>query len=228
MQNAKTRDSHSDILRGKISLVAPRMQEQLSRFWNHSQFEQVFLKHMEFLYHSISASVPLMEAALQRSQEISDSCPVAAILVPYLSKHIEEERGHDQWLLDDLELLGRSTADIQSQIPPTSVATQIGSQYYYINHVHPLAVIAFLAVIEGSPPEKEALDRVVASTNIPKEALRTFYKHSDIDRFHSQELWDLIDELPLLPWHHTLLGVDAMLVTEQNACIMETVLEGFD
>lgn len=227
MQEARVLRTHSDILRGKISMVAPRIQEPLSRFWGHPRFEEVYPRHLELLYHSVHASVPLLEAALNRSKQMEQECPVAKAIVPYLVRHIEEERGHDEWLLDDLEVLGQSRDSIKAKIPPTVVATQIGSQYYYINHVHPLAAIAYLAVVEGYPPQRSELDRIMVNTSIPEKAFRSFYKHADIDIFHSQELWDLIDSLPLLPRHTSLLGIDAMLVTEQNASILEYLLQEF-
>lgn len=220
--------SHSEILRAKIGLAEPRLQDTAARFWNHPQLESVFKKHLLRLYFTITASKPLLEAALQRSRELSDDCPVAAKLVPYLAEHIIEEEGHDEWVLDDLEVLGVSRAEVRATIPPADAATLTGSQYYYIQHSHPVAVTAYQAVVEGSPPRKEFLDSIVARTAIPKGAFGSLYKHAIIDQQHGKALWALLDSLPLEPWHSTLLGVNALLITEQIAGFMETVLATAD
>lgn len=220
--------SHSEILRSKIKLAEPRLQDVTARFWNHPQIEAIFKKHLTRLYFTITASKPLLECALQRSRELSDHCPVAAKLVPYLSEHIIEEEGHDEWVLDDLEVLGVSRADVKAKIPPADAATLTGSQYYYIQHSHPVAVTAYQAVVEGNPPRKVFLDEIVARTAIPKGAFGSLYKHAVIDQHHGKALWALLDSLPLAPWHSALLGMNALLITEQIAGFMETVLATVD
>ena len=65
----------------------------------------------------IRASVPLMEAGRERALALADDDPVAAALAPYYEHHIPEELSHhDDWLLDDLEVLGRERSDILSRI----------------------------------------------------------------------------------------------------------------
>ncbi len=224
METATAHTSHSEVLKYKIRLARPREQKQLNLFWHHPKFAEVYREHLIRLYYSVSASIPLLECALSRARVLSDTCPVAAALVPYLSEHIVEEQDHDEWLLEDIEELGIPRDKVTSQIPPTVVASLIGSQYYYIKHAHPVSVIAYLAIVEGEPPKKEALDDIALNKGVPKKALRTLYLHAEMDIVHSQELWTLIDDFPLLPWHTTLLGINAILVTDQLASIMEEVL----
>lgn len=220
--------ANSELLKSKIDLVDPRLQEQLSLFWEHPRFADVFEQHLYRLYHAVHASVPLMQCAFERSRQLSSDCPVAAALVPYFSDHIEEEKDHDVWLLQDMEVLGVPRDQITEQIPPTVVATLIGTQYYYINHTHPITMIGYLAVVEGNPPRAEVLDQIVATTSIPKNALRSFYKHAEMDIHHSDEVWRLLDDLPLTTWHNTLLGMNAMLVTDQLASMLQDVLAEVD
>ena len=224
METATAYASQSEMLKYKIRLASPRLQEQLNLFWNHPRFPEIYREHLIRLYYSVSASIPLLKCALERARALSETCPVAAALVPYLSEHIVEEQDHDEWLLEDIEELGIPREKVTSQIPPTAVASLIGSQYYYIKHAHPVSVIAYLAVVEGNPPKKEALDDITLKKGIPKKALRTLYKHAELDIIHSKELWILIDDLPLVPWHTILLGVNAILVTDQIASRMEEIL----
>lgn len=224
MEAAPAIESNSDLLKAKIRLVDPRLREQLHSLWHHPRFSELFREHLFRLYHTVKASVPLLERSLERAQQMSSDCPVAATLEPYLERHIVEEKDHDEWLLDDLEEFGISRESVTSQIPPTVVATLIGAQYYYINHTHPVTVIAYLAVVEGNPPKTKDLDHVVATTDIPRAALRTFYKHADLDIRHGAEIWELIDNFPLTSWHHSLLGLSAMLCTELIAASLEEIL----
>lgn len=223
-ERRRNRMSHSQRLKSKIRLADPRLQEQLALFWDHANFTAVFAEHLAKLYFAVNASIPLLECALEQSNTLSKACPVAAGLIPYLTEHIEEEQYHDEWLLDDIETLGIDRTSVTARMTPPDVAAMIGTQYYYIKHVHPVSMLAYLAVIEGSPPRREELDRVAATQAVPKASLRSFYKHAEFDIGHSEELWSLIDRLPLEPWHETLLGLNVMVVTDQLATSMEDVL----
>ena len=219
---------NSDILKLKIGLVEPRLEKASHDFWSHPDFEALFPEYLFRLHCSVRASVPLMQAARERAAAIEDECSVAARLRPYLDEHISEELRHDEWLLDDMEVLGIDREETLRRLPPPEVAALIGSQYYWILHVHPVAVMSFLAVLEGSPPKIETLDGIVADHHIPRAALATFYKHSQLDISHGEEVFRLIDELPLSPDQSALLGLSAVKVVEHLSLTLEALLAAFD
>jgi pyrroloquinoline quinone (PQQ) biosynthesis protein C len=113
------------------------------------------------------------------------------------------------------------------RLPPPEIAALIGSQYYWILHAHPVAVMAYLAVLEGSPPKVETLDGLVAEHGIPEAALATFYKHSQLDISHGEEVFRLIDELPLSAEQTALLGLSAVNVVEHLSLTIEALLGAF-
>ena len=58
------------------------------------------------LYSIVRCSVPLMERALERAEQLAAHDELARVTAGYLRLHIEEERHHDEWLLDDLVAAG--------------------------------------------------------------------------------------------------------------------------
>jgi hypothetical protein len=218
----------SDSLKLKIRLADQQLIEPLSRFRNHPRFALVFRDFLFCLHCSVRASVPLMQTAVQRCGELAADCPVAAALAPYYTKHKEEERHHDEWLLDDMVRLGMDRQDVIARVPSPDVASMIGAQYYWVHHAHPVALLAYLAVVEGNPISVDALDEIVSTTTVPKEALRTFYKHAQLDIHHSAELWEVLDSLPLMRRHVALLGVNAMFVASHMARIIDNVMKPHD
>lgn len=203
-----------------MRLVAPLM-----TFSNHPQFFDVFVEYVFRIHCAIRASVPLLEAALSRSRVLSADCQVAAKLVMYFAKHVEAERHHDEWLLEDAAHLGIEPEQFSERVPPSDVASMVGAQYYWIYHAHPIALLGYLAVVEGNPITIEALDKIVETKGIPRAALRTFYLHAREDKEHSAEIWRCIDSLPLRSFHSALLGLSSMLVTEQLAETVERVID---
>ena len=129
-----------------------------------------------------------MEAALHASRAIAAGDGVAAGMIAYLERHIEEERGHDEWLLEDLEALGVSRAEVRTRAPADSTARAVGAQYYWIRHDHPVALLGYVAVVEGRPPSVAFLDEIVARTGLPSSAFRTLYRHAESDVGHGRDL----------------------------------------
>src|SRR5207244_9453749 len=76
------------------------------RFLTHPRIAAVYPEYLIAVHCAVRASVPVMEAARDRAEAMAETDPVAAGLTGYLERHIEEERGHDLWLLEDLECLG--------------------------------------------------------------------------------------------------------------------------
>lgn len=175
--------------------------------WAHPRVADLIPGYLIALHGIVRASVPLMQTALMRSRELAARDAVAAGVIDYFERHIEEELGHDEWLLEDLETLGIPRADVLARLPAESTARAVGAQYYWVRHVHPVALLGYIAVLEGHPPAVEFLDRLVTVTGLPRGAFRTLYKHARLDVAHQDDLRKLVERLPLEPRHESLMGV---------------------
>jgi hypothetical protein len=172
----------------------------------------------------IRATVPLTEAALTRSRELSDTEPLAVPLSAYLEEHVDEELHHDETLLVDLELLGVDRASVVARMPSPAVAALVGSQYYWIFHYHPVTFLGFVAVMEGFPPTPELIETLIARTGFPPEAFRTYIEHADLDPGHRDHLDRTIDSLPLTAEHESTLGISAIASAGLAACALAELL----
>lgn len=166
--------------------------------------------------------MPLTEAALARSRELDD--PLAAPLARYLEEHVDEELGHDETLLGDLETLGVDRAEVLERIPPPAVAALVGSQYYWILHYHPVAFLGYVALMEGYPPTPELIDELVERTGHPRAAFRTYIEHAELDPGHRDRLDRTIDTLPLDESHEVAMGISAIATAALAASSLEELL----
>jgi pyrroloquinoline quinone (PQQ) biosynthesis protein C len=141
---------------------------------------------------------------------MADSDPVAARVGEYLDVHIGEETNHDEWLLDDLEVLGVSRAEVLARAPSPTVASLAGSQYYWVLHYHPIALLGYFAFMEGFPPQPELIRDLIDRTGYPEAAFRTFVLHGELDPNHKEELDRTIDALPLTAEQEDVLGLSAL------------------
>jgi hypothetical protein len=147
--------SHSRRLRDKIRLARDELDSLAAAFWSHPRLPEIY---PEFLFRNhavIRASVPLMEAAAASCQSSMASDLLAAGMFRYLTHHVPGETHHDDWVLEDIEVLGVCRRKALARIPPPAVAALVGSQYYWIQYFHPVALLGFIAVLEGTPPSVE-------------------------------------------------------------------------
>jgi Iron-containing redox enzyme len=202
----------SALLQKKIRLVSPRTLSNSPSVLTHPRLREFFAEMLFVLYSTIWATVPLMEEALRVSRILSASDAIAAELVPYFETHIAEELHHDEWMLEDMELLGQSRSKILERIPPSGLAAGVGAQYYWIYHYHPVALLGYFAALETDPVPASVVERAAAESGIPHAAFRTLFLHSEHDFDHCAELNRLIDRLPLEPRHVKVMSISAMQI----------------
>jgi hypothetical protein len=197
-------------LRQKIGLVFPRQAAAAGALMTHPRLKELYPDYL-FLIHCVArAAVPVMEAARARAAELAPDDAVAALLASYLARHIPEEHGHAEWVLEDLEEIGGRRADILDRVPSPSLASLMGSQYYWIYHYHPVALMGHLAVVEGYPPTVELVQDLMARTGYSRLAFRALYRHALLEPSHRDDVDAVMDTLPLTSEQTTLIGVSAL------------------
>jgi len=219
------RISHSRRLRDKIRFARGELDSAAAGLWTHRHLAQLYPEFLFRTHAVIRASVPLMESAAACCQTRMTTDPLAAAMFPYLSHHIPEEMHHDDWVLEDLHVLGMCREDVLARIPPPSVAALVGTQYYWIRHFHPVALLGFIAVLEGTPPDVEYFERTAHQIGIPRDAFSTILRHGRLDPRHRDDLDHVLDTLPLTDMHHALLGISAFQTIHLLTSVMEEILD---
>jgi hypothetical protein len=220
--------AESERLRRKIELVLPELGGASRRLILDARIADLYPEFLFTLHCVIRASVPLMETARKRAGELAAEDQVSAALAPYFDEHIPEERDHDEWLLDDLEVVGKDRSSILTRPPSPTVAAAVGAQYYWILHYHPVALLGYIAVLEGYPPTIELLNDLVDRTGYSRAAFRTLIAHAELDPGHRDELDMLLDGLPLTQEQSTVMGLSAISSVQILARAIDELRDGFD
>jgi hypothetical protein len=223
----ETRPAPSEQLRRKIGLVLPPLVEVSERIATHPRLPELYPEYLRTSHGIIRASVPVMQQARESALALEDD-PVAAPLAEYLEHHVEEELDHDEWLLGDLELIGVDRADVLARAPSPGVAAVVGSQYYWVLHYHPVALLGYIAVLEGYPPSLELIYGMEQRTGYDRQAFRTLIAHSELDPGHSDELFELVDRLPLTREQTGVIGLSAISTVERLTGVFEELAADFD
>jgi hypothetical protein len=77
----------------------------------------------------------------------------------------------------------------------------VGTQYCWIEHVHPIALIGYLAIMEeNQPPSVNAVDELARAKCFPTAAFRSMRLHAQLDIEHRESLYRAMDAPGMSGW----------------------------
>ena len=216
--------THSELLWTKIRFAEGRLNAASNLFWTHPDLADILPQFLIQLHRVMQSGISLMRTARARALSLPDD-PVATQTAAYLEVHIEEEKDHDQWLLSDIESLGIDPADVLHATPLPAVVSLLGAQYFWMFHIHPVAIFGYLIVLEGYPPLVHQLEQIRQTTGLPSTAFRCLKSHAEDDPEHIETLNHTLDEMPLTPDQSKYLALSAFHTIDAVASILEELLE---
>jgi len=142
-------------------------------------------------YHHVRHTVPLMMACGARLPRRLEWLRGA------LCEYIEEEYGHEQWILNDIASCGGDVAAVRGSQPSLPIELMVGFLYDVIARGNPVGLFGMVNVLEGT---SIALASVAANTiqqrlQLPKEAFTYLYSHGALDQGHMETYRRLMDRL---------------------------------
>lgn len=149
------------------------------------------------------AMLVLQEQIMRASEDLLQ---LSACHHPYLAEHVEEERGHHSWIVEDL-----ASVDVVAAAEPVNelVAQMTGAQYYHLICGEPLAFFGYLAFLEGYPAAPSVVELI--KQHFPR-SMRTVEYHSKHDIDHGRMLRQTLDTLD--PKHHDGIVANAIATAE--------------
>jgi pyrroloquinoline quinone (PQQ) biosynthesis protein C len=101
----------------------------------------LYLAFLAQAYHHVRHTFPLLALAASRTtdERYQDA----------LVEYMEEERGHEKWILDDIRALGGDADAVREGRPGPACQIMVGYTYYAIEHVSPWAMLGSVHVLEG-------------------------------------------------------------------------------
>ncbi|MFA9460194.1 TenA family transcriptional regulator [Thiohalorhabdus methylotrophus] len=152
--------------------------------------KEEYLGFLTQLYHMVWHFCPTMAAAASRMGEDRRELRYA------LYHDIEEEKGHEEWVLSDVRDLGGDPEAVRSSTPSPELQALIGYNYYAVERVSPCAVFGMIYVLEETAADlaSRAADALAARLGLePPEGLSFLSSHGDMDVEHVAELRELLD-----------------------------------
>jgi len=146
------------------------------------------------LYHIVWHFNPICAAAVSR---ITDEY---VSIRDFLYRHMHEESGHEQWVLNDLEALGVSRAHAVARPPSSNVLALVGFNYWASDRRHPCSVLGMMYVLEvlaavyGGPFSATIRETLFLEGERGTSFLSS---HASLDAVHMAELRDILNQLTI-------------------------------
>lgn len=94
------------------------------------------------LYHIVRHFCPIMAVAASHcGEELRE-------VRQELYERIEEEKGHEAWVLDDIEAMGGDVDGARANPPSAPIQAMIAFNYYGAERAHPCSVLGMLYMLE--------------------------------------------------------------------------------
>ncbi|MGC2160296.1 MAG: iron-containing redox enzyme family protein [Silvibacterium sp.] len=217
--------TNSAVLWGKIRLAEGRLFAATDAFWNHSDLARLLPRFLIQAHCLMRSGLTLMSVARGLALQAEPEDTVACDLAAYLRTHLEEELGHDAWLLDDIRTLGFEEREVVQAQPCAAVIDIVGAQYFWMTHVHPVAMMGYLILMEGYAPVASQLEDIRVRSGAPASAFRCLRRHAEDDPEHLAELNRTLDRMNLSAAQTQAVGMCAFAAIEGLSAMFEELLE---
>jgi pyrroloquinoline quinone (PQQ) biosynthesis protein C len=175
---AETADSRDAFL--SIPLVQSTIRNGASR--------SLYLDFLTEAYHHVKHTFPLLALAASRT---SDERYQDALV-----EYMEEERGHEKWILNDIRAIGGDPETVRAGQGGPACRIMVGYAYYAIEHISPYAFLGSVHVLEGISVllADKVADAMKASLGLESDAGFSYLRtHGSLDADHVAFFRKLVD-----------------------------------
>jgi|TARA_B110000977_G_C10878399_1_gene416502 pyrroloquinoline quinone (PQQ) biosynthesis protein C len=151
-------------------------------------------EYVDFLtqaYHHVKHTTPMLMAVGARLPEEKEWLRNA------VAEYIEEELGHQEWILNDLAACGVDKEAIRRSQPALETELMVAFGYDTINRINPLGFFGMVHVLEGTSiaTADAAAEGVQQALGLPDTAFSYLRSHGALDQEHVKFFEGLMNKI---------------------------------
>lgn len=144
-------------------------------------------------YHHVKHTVPLLMACGARLPERLEWLREA------IAEYIEEEYGHQEWILNDIRACGADADAVRVETPNLPTELMVSYVYDQINRCNPVSFFGMVNVLEGTSIAlaTQAAGIIKGELGLPPQAFSYLTSHGSLDIEHIafyEKLMNRLDE----------------------------------
>ena len=152
---------------------------------------EMYIAFLTEAYHHVKHTVPLLMGCGARLPERYEWLREA------VAEYIEEELGHQEWILNDIKACGADSEAVRRGQPGLATELMVAYAYDSIARGNPIAFFGMVLVLEGTSVEvaTRAGDAIKSSLGLGSEAFSYLTSHGSLDVGHTDFYAKLIDRV---------------------------------
>ena len=152
---------------------------------------ECYVAFLQQAYHHVKHTIPLLMATGARLPESKEWLREA------VAKYIEEEVGHQEWILNDIEACGFDKEKARRSTPNLSTEMMVSYAYDTINRVSPLGFFGMVHVLEGTSINIAdlAADKIQEKLSLSDQMFSYLRSHGKLDQKHVKFFKDLMNRI---------------------------------
>lgn len=150
-----------------------------------------YLAFLAQAYHHVRHTTPLLMALGGRLPER------LAWLRKAVAEYIEEEIGHEEWILNDIAAAGGDAEAVRASQPELPAEVMVAYAYDLVHRGNPAGFFGMVFVLEGSSVALAltAADRIQQALGLPNQAFSYLRSHGTLDQEHTKHLANLVNAM---------------------------------
>lgn len=114
-----------------------------------------------------------------------------------VADYIAEERGHQEWILNDIAACGFDRETARRSLPSPATELMVAYAYDTVNRIDPLGFFGMVYVLEGTSVAvaTRAAQRIREQLGLPKRAFTYLESHGSLDMEHMRFFESLMDRI---------------------------------
>jgi len=139
-----------------------------------------YLAFLEQAYHHVKHTLPLLMACGARIPESGEW------LRTVIAEYIEEEVGHQEWILNDISAAGGDAELVRHGQPALAAELMVAYAYDSVNRGNPVGLFGMVLVLEGTSVAlaSNAAARIQEVLGLPDQAFSYLTSHGSLDVSH--------------------------------------------
>jgi pyrroloquinoline quinone (PQQ) biosynthesis protein C len=152
---------------------------------------ETYLQFLAQAYQHVRHTVPLLMA-------VGSRLPYRHLwLQKELVHYLEEEQGHEQWILSDIDAAGGDADGVREAAPSIETDAMVAYAYDTVMRRNPVAFFGMVHVLEGTSAALalNAAAALQAALGLPGRAFTYLRSHGTLDQQHVGHLASIVDRL---------------------------------
>jgi long-chain acyl-CoA synthetase len=141
---------------------------------------ETYVSYLTEAYHHVKHTVPLLRAAERRLSERQKW------MAPAIEEYIDEESGHELWILDDIHGCGGDAEAARNSIPRPETEFMVSYAYDFINRINPVGFFGMVLVLEGTSTQlaTKGAEAIQSSLKLGENCFHYLKSHGALDLEH--------------------------------------------